>query len=517
MLPGKKYTPEDILQIAWHRKWLIVLPAIVIGVAAVMYTRMLPDYFRSETTILIVPTRIPESYVRSTVTSRIEDRLPSLREQILTRDRLEQTIVDFELFPDERATSSMEALVAKMRGNINVDIVRGDAFSVSYISRSPRAAMLVAERLASQFIEENVREREVLAEGTNTFLETQLVEARNRLEEHERKLAEYRTRFTGELPSQLDSNMQILNNLTMQAQALGNEIERDRDRRAALERSLADITDLAPTAVDPVRADPSEGPSLPERLEAARASLAEMRTRLTAEHPDIAAARRVVSDLERQIASSAAAAPGARNAEQAAPTVVSTVTPARQRRIQELTAERESLDRQLARKQVEVERVRAVVASYQARVEATPARESELIALTRDYDTLQKVYASLLAKKEDSALAANLERRQIGEQFRVLEPARVPQQPFSPNRLQLNLLGIVAGLAFGLGLAGLLEYRDATLKTEEDVRSCLSLPVLAAIPVLNERRPASVPRHQTTAVGAFRLFRWLVRGEARES
>jgi uncharacterized protein involved in exopolysaccharide biosynthesis len=189
VLPGKKYTPEDILAIAWHRKWLIVLPAVVIGIAAVMYTRMMPDYFRSETTILIVPTRIPESYVRSTVTSRIEDRLPSLREQILTRDRLEQTIVDFDLFPEERATSSMEALVSRMRGNINVDIVRGDAFSVSYISRNPRAAMLVAERLASQFIEENVREREVLAEGTNAFLETQLVEARNRLEEHERKLA----------------------------------------------------------------------------------------------------------------------------------------------------------------------------------------------------------------------------------------------------------------------------------------------------------------------------------------
>jgi polysaccharide chain length determinant protein (PEP-CTERM system associated) len=516
VLPGKKYSPEDILHIAWQRKWLIVLPAIVIGLAAVMYTRMLPDYYRSETTILIVPTRVPESYVRSTVTSRIEDRLPSLREQILTRDRLEQTIVDFELFQDERATSSMEALVQRMRGNIKVDIVRGDAFSVSYISKSPRAAMLVAERLASQFIEENVREREVLAEGTNAFLETQLVEARSRLEQHEQKLAEYRRRFTGELPSQLDSNMQILNNLTIQAQALGNEIERDRDRRMALERSLTDITDMAPTA-DPGRTTVAEGPSIQDRLDAARSSLAELRTRLTAEHPDIAAARRLVSDLERQAVTRAAEEPRGPSAAPVAPAPAAALTPARQRRIQELTEERESLDRQIARKQQEVERVRTVVASYQARVEVTPARESELIALTRDYDTLQKVYASLLAKKEDSALAANLERRQIGEQFKVLEPARVPRQPFSPNRLQLNLLGILGGLAVGLGLAGLLEYRDATLKNEEDVRSCLSLPVLAAIPVLSDRRPAAAPRHQTTALGAYRFVRWLVRGEARES
>ena len=154
--------------------------------------------------------------------------------------------------------------------------------------------------------------------------------------------------------------------------------------------------------------------------------------------------------------------------------------------MQELLAERENLDRQIARKQQEEARLRTEVTSYQARVEATPARESELIALTRDYETLQNIYTSLLSKREDSAVAANLEKRQIGEQFRVLDPARVPQTPFSPNRVQLNLMGLLAGLGLGLGLAGLLEFRDATLKSEDDVRRCLSLPVLAAIPVLAE-------------------------------
>ena len=143
-----------------------------------------------------------------------------------------------------------------------------------------------------------------------------------------------------------------------------------------------------------------------------------------------------------------------------------------------------------------------------------PARESELIALTRDYETLQNIYTSLLSKREDSAVAANLERRQIGEQFKVLDPARVPQTPFSPNRLQLNLMGLLAGLAFGLGLAGLLEFRDTSLKTEDDVRRCLSLPVLATIPVLAD---GPLPRHKTAALGAFRLTRWLVGGNTHES
>jgi uncharacterized protein involved in exopolysaccharide biosynthesis len=178
--------------------------------------------------------------------------------------------------------------------------------------------------------------------------------------------------------------------------------------------------------------------------------------------------------------------------------------------------ERENLDRQIARKQQEEARIRTEIATYQARVEATPARESELIALTRDYETLQNIYTNLLSKREDSAVAANLEKRQVGEQFKVLDPARVPQTPFSPNRVQLNLMGLIAGLGVGLGLAGLLEFRDSTLKSEDDVRRCLSLPVLAAIPVLGER-PLAEPRHKSAALGAFRLTRWLIRGDVRES
>ena len=515
MLPGKSYTVEDILRIAWHRKWLILIPAVVIATAAVMYTRTLPDQYRSETTILIVPQRVPESYVRATVTSQIEDRLPSLRQQILSRDRLERTIVDFNLYPEDRGRVAMEALVARTRNAINVNIVRGDAFSVSYISTEPRSAMLVAERLASQFIEENVREREALAEGTNAFLETQLVEARGRLEDHEQKLAEYRRRYSGELPSQLASNLQILSDMNLRAQSLANDIERDRDRRVVIERSTQDLRELASASPAVARAIvAAEAPTtIEERLAAARASLASLRTRLTAEHPDIAAARRLVADLEKQAAAEVRAIPPAPGTDPV-PTPPSPATLARDRRLQELIAELENLDRQIARKQQEEARLHSEIATYKARVEATPTRESELIALTRDYETLQNIYTSLLSKREDSAVAANLERRQIGEQFKVLDPARVPQTPFSPNRLQLNLMGLIAGLAFGLGLAGLLEFKDATLKTEDDVRTCLALPVLAAIPVLAEGHSAR-QRHKSAALGAFRLTRWLVRGDAQ--
>lgn len=150
-----------------------------------------------------------------------------------------------------------------------------------------------------------------------------------------------------------------------------------------------------------------------------------------------------------------------------------------------------TLDQQIAAKETEEKRLHGVIATYQSRIEATPTRESELTELTRDYSTIQQMYRTLLGKNEDAKISANLERRQIGEQFKVIDPARFPQQPFSPNRLQITLLGAVFGLGLGLGITALLEYRDTTLKSDEDVVAALALPVLALVPVIRtaaERR-----------------------------
>ena len=129
-------------------------------------------------------------------------------------------------------------------------------------------------------------------------------------------------------------------------------------------------------------------------------------------------------------------------------------------------------------------RLRSVVADYQGRIEAAPARESDLTELMRDYETLQRTYTSLLAKKEEAQVSANLERHQIGEQFKVLDPARLPEKPYSPNRVLFYGAGAAFGLAVGVMLAGFLEFRDTSIKTDGDVVATLMLPVLAMIPEL---------------------------------
>ncbi|MCA1560678.1 MAG: lipopolysaccharide biosynthesis protein, partial [Acidobacteria bacterium] len=218
MLPGKTYKPEDVLQILRRRIWLLLVPFAVVSALTAVIARKLPDRFRSEALILVVPQRIPESYVKSTVTTRIDDRLQAMMQQILSRTRLEQIIQEFNLYAEERKDGAiMEDVVANMRvKDIKAEPVKGDAFRVSYTGGDPRVVMKVTDRMASLFIEESLRDRELLAEGTNQFLESQLEDARRRLMAHEKKLETYRKQYSGQLPSQLDSNLQAIQNTQMQ-------------------------------------------------------------------------------------------------------------------------------------------------------------------------------------------------------------------------------------------------------------------------------------------------------------
>jgi polysaccharide chain length determinant protein (PEP-CTERM system associated) len=494
VLPGRKYAIEDFLRIAWRRKWLILLPFLVVSIGTFLFVRRMPDVYRSETTILVIPQRVPESYVRSTITDRIGDRLQSLKEQILSRSRLERTIVDLNLFPGERRTGAMEDLINHMRNAVMVETARSDAFTVSYSSPDPRTAQIVTERLASDFIRENVIDREKLADTTSEFLKVQAEDAKRQLIEQEKKLEAYRLAHAGELPSQAASNLQGLQSGRVQLQTVVDSINRDRDRQLIKERELADLLAPEPAPQPAYAAAPggaaasSSGPGAPalapaEELAQATAQLRVMDGRLTDAHPDVRQLRRRVAQLTAQVEAVRAEEPSPAPAAVAPPPAMTAADLQRDRRIRDTRAELEALNRRILAQQKDQQRLLQETALYQARLEAAPVRESELIELMRDYETLQELYRSLLTKREDSKIAANLERRNVGEQFRVLDPALVPQRPFSPDRLKLNAVGIFLGLLIGVGIVAALEFMDTTLKSEEDIRTILGLPVIATIPV----------------------------------
>ena len=486
MLPGKKYSPEDFLRILRKRYWILLVPFAIVSAGTALWGRRLPNLYKSETVLQVVPQRVPEAYVKSAVTTPVDERLQAMNQEILSRTRLEQIIQDFDLYPQARRTGIMEDVVEGMRKDIDVEAVRGDAFRVTYTGRDPRLVMKVTEKLAQLFIDESLQDRSALAEGTSQFLETQLEDARRRLEEQDKKLQDYKMKYSGQLPSQAESNLQALHNVQMQIQAVLESINHDRGEKLLVDQQLAD---LASTTSDTAAAGPAT-PGAPapstaaQRLAAAKDALAALRLQgRTEDHPDVKSTERLIASLQKQADAEALAQPvsGATSA---------ALTPAersRQTKLATLQSERDQIEQRLTAAQAEETRLRGVAADYQKRLDAVPERESEMVDLTRDYGTLQSLYTNLLAKKEESTISANLERRQIGEQFKILDQAVLPERPISPNRQRINLMGMGAGLALGFALVGLLEYRDTSFKTDDEVRNILGLPVLAVVPHMRSK------------------------------
>jgi uncharacterized protein involved in exopolysaccharide biosynthesis len=183
--------------------WILVPTIAAAGLTATLSYRFMPPRYQTETLILVVPPRVPDAYVRPTLTTRINDRLPSIRQQVLSRTRLERIIQDLNLYPEERKVSTMEDVVERMRSNIDVQIVRNDSFRVSFTADNPRTAVRVTQRLTSLFIDENLRDRETFAEGTERFLGDQAEDMRNQIVEQEARLQHLRATTSGEL-SQAD-------------------------------------------------------------------------------------------------------------------------------------------------------------------------------------------------------------------------------------------------------------------------------------------------------------------------
>jgi protein tyrosine kinase modulator len=523
MLPGKTYTSADYMSMAWRHRWVIVLPLIVGAYAALIVSSRLHDMYQSEMLIQVVPQRVPDAYVRSAVTMRTEDRINALSQQVMSRTALERLMEQMDLYRDERARMPMQDVVELMRAGISVQVVNAphpngqeaEAFYVRFAYRDRDVATRVTDRLGGLFIDLNARDRGDLAEATSNFLQSQLAETRRALEEKERKLEQFRQRNAGRLPTQVGYNMQAIQTTQSAVQALVESLARDRDRKLMLERLYNDaqidvVTPIQPpsAAIPPQQqsdpAAPPAGLTTQQQLAVARDALARLELRLKPEHPDIARAKRVIQELEmRASAEPAGVVPGSLG-----PSVLVASTPeqvARIERVRQMRAEIESLDRQIGFKEKDEQRQRVLLAEYQRRIEEVPGVESEWTALTRDYDTQQAAYKDLLTKSEQSKVGVELERRQIGEQFRVLDSARPPIRPTGMAHLQVNAIGALAGLAVGLALAGLLEFRDTTFRTGDEVRDVLKLPVIAVVPYVTtgpDRRRVRRRRLLTSVVGA---------------
>ncbi len=487
----RQYKPADIAGAVIRRRWWILLPFAIGVAAAPVLAELAPERFRSEALLLVIPQQVPNDYVTPTVTQSIEERLPAITDQILSRSRLEQIILQMDLYTSERSREVMEDIIQRMRKDVTTSATGRDvnSFRVTYVSDSPEKARRVTERLASLYIEQNLKDRENQADSTSQFLTTQLDEAKRRLVEQEKKLEEYRKSHAGQLPSQLQGNLQAIQTASLQLQSINESSNRAQERRLLIERQIAD-TQAVPLPTPPPAPAENVLPTTEQQLERARARLEFILQRYTPEHPEVVSLQRSIAELSTKLEEEGPS----KTANQA--TSVTAAESAQQKKILDLRAELEVIDLQLAANRSEAARLQAAIAGYQSKVDIVPTRESELVELTRDYGTLQAAYTNLLVKREESLLAANLERRQIGEQFKLLDTASMPERPFNAfQRLAVMASGAIVGLILGLLAVAFLEYRDRSFKSEDEVVKALSVPVLALIPPMHskgERRLATL-------------------------
>ena len=177
----------------------------------------------------------------------------------------------------------------------------------------------------------------------------------------------------------------------------------------------------------------------------------------------------------------------------------------REARIQFAESEQKRLDDRIKEREALEAKLRQSVADYQTRVESVPQRETEWTELTRDYGIVQQAYLALLTKSQESRIAANLEKRGVGEQLKITHRPTRPSQPASPNRPLIVLLGIVIGLGLGAVTVVGLEVLDTAFRSDVEVAAVLRLPVLAMVPVFQTTRVRGRTRRRVAWASAAAL------------
>ena len=512
MLGHRKLEPEEYIQILKRRAWLIAIPLTIFPLLALAITFFVQPRYISQTLVLIDQQKIPDEYVKSVVSSDLDTRLASMKEQILSRSRLQPIIDRYNLYANLHV--SMEERTDNARKNNALKAIHSDitnagglpGFFITFQANDPRTAQAICGEITSLFVNENLRSREASAEGTTDFLKGQLDDAKHSLDEQDAKLAAFQSQFAGKLPDEESPNVNMLTSLNTQLEAATEALNRMEQDRTYLQSMLAQVAPGANGSSTPAATVPNAiKQSRQAELRTMESQEAELAATYTADYPDVIAARRKIADLRAQIAKLPDMVPA--GSASASATEQSESTSALQ-----LRAQLRASDSAIQAKRNEQSMLQAQVRTYQDRIAASPGVDQQYKLLTRDYDTAKKFYDDLLAKMNQSRMATDLESRQEGEQFHVMDQPNLPDAPVFPNRFFFLVAGIAAGLIVGTLWAGILEYRDTSLRNEQDVWAFTNLPTLAVIPMASADTEPSPPQQTRRFFGKPKLPKALAVG-----
>jgi succinoglycan biosynthesis transport protein ExoP len=540
-----------------HRKRLIL--AFSLGLLlAVALAVLLPPTYRSSGTILIEQQEMPQELVRSTVTSYADERVQVISKRVMTTETLLNIIRRYDLYPKERARDTREALLARMRKDIGLKMISADvidprsgrptaatiAFEVSYTSRSADLAAKVANELTTLYLNENLNNRTQLARDAATFLESEADRINHQIADLEVKLADFKDKNLQQLPDLTQLNMQLLDRTQEELREAQNRKDSLEQQQVYLEAQLAqlkpnstvfsdtgerivssaDRLKMARSQLDSARATyapdhpdiirlqrevdglekdvASEGgakstaPStelndLRRRLQSAQAALADAKERYSPEHPDRIRLERQVADLQAQLAAEPVSTPGTgAAAPNAAP--MEADNPAFVQIQAQLAATRNELSALVG----ETAKLHARADEYQRNISLSPQVEKQYRELSRDYENARLKYAEVRSKQVEAKTAQDLEADRKGERFTLIDPPLPPEEPISPNRALIFIVGFVLSLGLAGGLLWYLEMMDSTVRGRKDLFDLTGIPPLALVPHIGTLAEARAARRR---------------------
>jgi polysaccharide chain length determinant protein (PEP-CTERM system associated) len=488
-------TMEDYTGILRRRLWLIVVPAVVLTGAAYFVSQKLPKKYESTTTVLVQGQRVSSDLVKSFETEDPNTKLASMKEQIMSNSRLQPIVERFGLFNEGNV--SIDARVGRLQaaiGVVPIDQMAGTrpnslpGFRISVVLSDPKLAQQVCGEITSMFVEEDIKGREIQGVNATDFMGEQVEAARLKMNAQDQKLAQFKQQYLGALPDQEGANLGLLTGINTQIDAVNQALAREESTKGLFESELAQrLSDLKTARAAGVTgvANPA---TLDLLLKQKEDDLVKLQDKFTDDWPAVKAKKQEIEDLKKKIAA-VAAAPAPAEKKDKPDTAVNA-----------LVIEPESIQRlraQIKTSELTIqddERKQAALQSqfklYQSRVQSSPQVEQKYSELTRDSKAAMDDYNDLLKKQNAAQMSVALQRRQQGEQFKLLDPASYPDHPKFPNPLIFTAGGLAGGLFLGVALALLLELRDKSLRTESDVEMLLKLPILAMVPVVEKQRGA---------------------------
>lgn len=470
----KSVSVIDYLEIAWRRKWFIILPFPVVIPIAIALCFMLPKIYKASSTIMVIPKIAPDSFVQSTLSISISEYLNVVSQQIKSRTRIEKIIHELSLFPELIEKVPMENLVHLMQENIEISVSSSGntgfaTFTVFYLDKDPQIVASTANRLVSLFIEDQLQIREKQAMKTTEFLSDELKELKVTLDAQEKKISDFKHRYLESLPEYRDSNLRMLDQLILQRQRITGDLNDIENRKILLQQQLLQSDNLPLSPVSDEQRGVPIGP-LRARINETKRRLTELQNKYTNEHPDVILAK---AELQKLLAQPKSESKNTEGQEEADTFFGS-----------EIDRQLLALDLEIKTLKNEDKMIRKKIVDYQSRVEKAPKLEQQLASLTRDYQNTKSAYDVIMKKRFAAKQAEKFEANEQGDQFRVIDPAQVPVNPFKPDRRLILLMGVMIALGLGGGLTFAMEYLDQSFYSVKDLESYLGLPVLASIPLV---------------------------------